>query len=256
MFFVVSKLLAFIITPLFWIMLILLWAILTKSQVRRKRLLILGFILMYVLSNRFLFNEVIRKWEGPVTEKPESSTYDVGIVLGGFASFDTIRNRLQLNESGDRIWQAVYLYKTGKVKKLLISGGSGSILHRKVTEADRVYEFLVRTGIPQKHLLMETNSRNTRENAVESARLLNVSQPDAKCLLITSAFHMKRSMGCYQKVHLDVTPYKTDFMSEQRKWDPDILLLPDPESLIGWNKLIREIIGLYAYKIAGYINFK
>jgi hypothetical protein len=64
---------------------------------------------------------------------------------------------------------------------------------------------------------------------------------------------MKRSMGCYKKVHLDITPYKADYMSKVRVWDPDVLLLPKPESLFGWNKLIREIVGYYSYKIAGYI---
>jgi uncharacterized SAM-binding protein YcdF (DUF218 family) len=198
-----------------------------------------------------LFNEVIHKWEGPASEINES--YDIGIVLGGFAGYDTITHRLQLSESGDRIWQAIYLYKTGKVKKLLISGGSGSLLHREDTEADKVYEFLIKTGIPKKDLMMEAKSRNTRENAVESARLINAGYPDAQCLLITSAFHMKRAMGCFQRVHLEVTPYNTDILWEPRKWDPDILLMPAPESLMHWNKLIREIVGWYAYKMAGYV---
>ncbi len=254
MFFIFSKILSFVIAPLFWILLIFLWAIVTKSQTKRKRLLIFGFILAYIFSNAFLSDEFARKWEGARTENNKiAGTYDVGIVLGGFASYDTLSNTLKLNESGDRIWQALYLYKTGKIKKILISGGSGSILHRKVTEGDRVFNYLAEIDIPKSDLMMEAVSRNTRENAVESAKLINKELPDAKCLLITSAFHMKRAMGCYNKVHLNVTPYKTDFMSEQRVWDPDKLLVPSTEALNGWSKLIREIVGYYTYKLAGYI---
>jgi uncharacterized SAM-binding protein YcdF (DUF218 family) len=254
MFFFISKILAFLITPMFWIMGLLLWAILTKSQTRKKWLMIISFCLGWLLSNSFILNEVLLKWEGPVAKNSEiTESYDIGIVLGGFSSFDTISNRYQLQESGDRLWQALYLYKTGKIKKILISGGSGSILHKKITEADKARDVLIEMGIPSKDLLIETNSRNTRENATESAKLINAVNPDAHCLLITSAFHMKRSMGCYKKVHLDITPYKADYMSKVRVWDPDVLLLPKPESLFGWNKLIREIVGYYSYKIAGYI---
>lgn len=254
MFFILSKILSFLIAPLFWILLILLWAIFTKSQVKRKRLLLFGFILAYILSNAFLADEFARKWEGaPIENDTITANYDVGIVLGGFASYDTLSSTLELNDSGDRIWQTLYLYKTGKIKKILISGGSGSVLHKKRTEGDRVYNFLVEVGIPKSDLMMEAKSRNTRENAVESAKVINTSIPDAKCLLITSAFHMKRAMGCYNKVHLDVTPYKTDFMTEQRVWDPDKLLVPSTEALNDWTRLIREIVGYYTYKVAGYI---
>jgi uncharacterized SAM-binding protein YcdF (DUF218 family) len=210
--------------------------------------------MLYFFSNKFLFNETVRKWEGPKTESISTlGTFDIGIVLGGFSSYDSITRRYQLNESGDRIWQALYLYKTGKVKKLLITGGSGSILHKTETEADKAAQYLLKMGVFEKDLIIETNSRNTRENAVESAKIINSVHPDARCLLITSAFHMKRSMGCFTKVHLDVTPYKTDFISKRRNWDPDNLLLPKPESLMGWEKIIKEFVGIYAYKLAGYM---
>jgi uncharacterized SAM-binding protein YcdF (DUF218 family) len=254
MFFVISKILAFLVNPLFWVTVLLLWAIFIKSQVKRKRLLVFVVIVFFLLSNKFLFDEAARKWEGSMPVGTQvSSVYDVGIVLGGFASYDTLSHNLKLSESGDRIWQTISLYKAGTIKKILISGGTGSLLHRKVTEADHVYDYLLAIGIPRKDLLMESNSRNTRENAVESARLLNENIPDARCLLITSAFHMKRSLGCFRKVHLDVTPYRTDFLAERRKWDPDKLLIPSAASLKDWHTLIREIVGYYTYKIAGYI---
>lgn len=254
MFFIISKVLAFVLSPFLWIMGLLLWALFTKKQNRRKFLLVAMFCLTYLLSNRFLCEEVYRKWEYPATNPDSiSQAYDLGIVLGGFASFDTTRQMIRFHESSDRLWHAIYLYKTGKVKKLLITGGSGKLLHQKETEADRVYNFLLKIGIPEKDMLIDAKSRNTRENAVETLKLVNKSNPNARCLLITSAFHMRRSIGCFKKVHLDITPFSTDFKAGKRIWDPDNLLLPQPNAIGDWGVLIREYVGYLTYKVAGYI---
>lgn len=254
MFFILSKIFAFLLTPYFWIMAILLWAILTKKQNRRKWLIVAVFCLSYILGNTFLMEETARTWELPATQSDQlKDTFDVGIVLGGYASYDTLVSRIQFHESSDRLWQALNLYKTGKVKKLLLSGGSGSLLHKDDTEANRVYNFLLDLGVKKSDILMEVKSKNTRENAVESAKLIQRYSPDAKCLLITSAFHMRRALGCYKKVHLDVVPYTSDFIAGPRRWDPDKLFIPSAYGLDTWNKIIREIIGFYTYKVMGYL---
>ena len=61
-------------------------------------------------------------------------------------------------------------------------------------------QFLLNLGIPAADILIESESNNTRENAVFTQKLLTQKMPAAKCLLITSAFHMRRSIGCFNKV--------------------------------------------------------
>ncbi|NJK97643.1 MAG: YdcF family protein [Bacteroidales bacterium] len=179
-------------------MTLLLWAILTKKHVRRRWLLIAAFGLSYILGNSFLLNEVIHKWEYPLTREEQiQGTYDVGIVLGGFSAYDTVYNRIKFHQSSDRLWQTFYLYKTGKIKKILISGGSGSLLRKKETEADRVFAFLLKLGVPANDMLMEAKSRNTRENAVESAKLINATQPDSRCILINFGHAYEKSIRLF-----------------------------------------------------------
>ena len=73
------------------------------------------------------------------------------------------------------------------------------------------------------------------------------------CLLITSAFHMRRSLACYRKAGLDIETFSTDFYGLQDKIFLTSILLPSIEGFIIWEKLFKEWTGFVAYKIAGYI---
>jgi uncharacterized SAM-binding protein YcdF (DUF218 family) len=73
------------------------------------------------------------------------------------------------------------------------------------------------------------------------------------CLLITSAFHMRRSLACYRKADLNIEPFTTDFYSHPRYFYPDGLFIPSIDAMMLWHKLFKEWLGLAAYKVAGYI---
>ena len=75
----------------------------------------------------------------------------------------------------------------------------------------------------------------------------------ADCFLITSAFHMRRSLACYRKVGLAIQPFTTDFYAHKPRYTPDAFLIPSVDAIGNWQKLIKEWIGLIAYKMAGYI---
>lgn len=253
MFFLFSKVLFFVLSPLTWLLALTTWALFTKKPKRKRYLLIAILLVAFIFSNRFIINEVLLKWEvHPVTLKP-GEKYDYAIVLGGFSSYDTAVHRINLNNAGDRIWQAVELYEQHKVKKIFISGGSGQLLHLDKTEADKVKDALLSFNIPAKNIEMEMTSRNTHENAVNTSTYLTKHYPEATCLLVTSAMHMKRAMGCFKKVKLNVVPYAANQVSEPRKFDFDILFFPDPDAMSHWQYLIKEIIGYFFYSIAGYI---
>jgi len=96
-------------------------------------------------------------------------------------------------------------------------------------------------------------SRNTHENAVNTATWLKNHHPGARCLLITSACHMRRALGCFKKERVNITPYITNKISGPRKFDFDILLLPQGSALYNWEPLIKEMVGYLVYKLVGYI---
>ncbi len=253
MFFILSKLLASLITPIVWVIILLIAASFSKKVSRRRKLIVSGIIVLYFFSNQFICNEACRVWEYPFIKLNNDVTYDYAIVLGGYSTFDTEFSRLKFIDAADRFVQSYQLYQQGRVKKLFLTGGSGSVLYQNETEADKVKDFLISLKVPEQDIIMEKASRNTHENALFTAEWLKKNDPGVRCLLITSAAHMSRALGCYKREGVNVTPYTTDRMTDPRKYDPDKLFIPNARSLTRWDSIIKEIVGNVAYKVVGYI---
>lgn len=252
MFFIFSKLLAFLITPLVWIIALFIYAMVTKNDVRRKKSLrwSLGFLLFF--TNPFLFDEVTRVWEIEATPYEKLEVHDVGIVLGGMSSYDPTLSRVQFYRGVDRLLQAVELYKMGKIKKIIFTGGSGSILHPDMKEGNYINRFIVLMGVPLKDFWIESESQNTHENALFTKALLEEKKEKGSLLLITSGFHMRRSLGCFETVGLTVEPYSTDRYSGPRRFEFDHMFIPNSSTINDWNNLIHEMVGYLTYWFAGY----
>lgn len=196
----------------------------------------------------------MRAWEIHGIKDKDLKTHDVAIVLGGMSEFDNDLDRLSIRRGGDRIWQAITLYQQGKVKKLLISGASGYVFDRGLKEAEQMKKDLVKWGIPEEDILTEEKSINTYENALYSAEVLQ-QHPELKSfVLVTSASHMRRSIGCFEKQGLHCTPYSTDqYTGKKRFYFWDQYFIPNMETMIEWKKLIKEWVGYIAYDLKGYI---
>jgi uncharacterized SAM-binding protein YcdF (DUF218 family) len=253
MFFLLSKVLLIFLSPFFWIFILLLLALFSKKANRKRNYLIFGVLIFFLFSNSFLLSEVVRWWEVPPTKLQMVSKCDYAIVLGGFSQYDTVYHKMKLSEAGDRIWQTLQLYHQKKVSKIFVSGGSGKLMTQGETEADKVKGYLMTLGIPDKDVVIDPTSRNTHENALNTADWLKKHDPEAKCLLVTSAWHMRRALGCYKKAGLKVTAYSADWKAEPRKYDFDHLLLPQPNVLVDWNSTIKELTGYLTYRLMGYL---
>jgi uncharacterized SAM-binding protein YcdF (DUF218 family) len=253
MFFILSKILFFLTTPISWIFGLFLWGMLTKKALRKKRMLWSSLILFYFFSNAFITDEFVRAYEErDQTYSELTETYDVAIVLGGFSNYDEQQEMVQFHSATDRLMAGIKLYKTGKAKKLMISSGSGQIMNPDEKEALFIKDYLLAIGIPEQDLIIEGESKNTHENAINSANILNSTYTDGKYLLITSAMHMPRAKRCFKKASLTITPFSVDQQAGPRKYLLDHLFLPDTDSLVRWQKLIKEWLGLITYKIMGY----
>ncbi len=252
MFFLFSKLLVFIINPLIWIVTLFFVSIYSKNEKRRKKSFFwaLGFLLFF--SNSFVFDEFSRAWEVPATKYENLQKFDVGIVLGGMSVYDQDFQRPQFYRGVDRLIQAVELYKLGIIKKIVFTGGSGRILHPDMKEGVYLKRYLLFMGIPEKDFFVESESQNTRENALFTKKLIEEKKVKGPFLLITSAFHMRRSLNCFRVVGLKVTPYSTDRYAGPRKFEFDHLFIPNTSSINDWNTLIHEVVGYITYKIIGY----
>jgi uncharacterized SAM-binding protein YcdF (DUF218 family) len=255
MFFFLSKVLTFLLSPMVWFFTLALWGLKTKDEPRKKKLILASLIVLYVCCNSFIVDELARAWE-PVT--PDyylgSEKYDVAIVLGGIGSIDERQQRIDFTYSSDRLWQTLELYHRGRVKQIMFSGGSGSIRYPDHKEGFYVKKYLTTIHVPDSALIIENESKNTYENAIYSKKILDSLQFKGSVLLVTSAFHMPRAIKCFQKAGFkNLTPYLTNRVSGPRRFDWDHCLLPNPGAMTVLNMLIHEWVGCLVYKMKGYI---
>ncbi|TNE55223.1 MAG: YdcF family protein [Bacteroidetes bacterium] len=256
MFFILSKLFYFLLSPFVWFIIALLFAFFSKKDKRRKiaRYLSLGILIFF--SNAVIFLEVERWWEVPATPLKQVENYDVGIVLGGMFEYNQDVKELSVRRGADRIWQALNLYKMGKIRKILISGGSGYVSDRGLSEGSQLKEVLLRWGIPKEDLLQESISRNTYENAVECKKLLSnkYSNKKQRVLLITSGQHMRRARAIFKKQGLDCATFSTDLYSFQnRNYHFDHYVVPSIKTIAEWTPLIKEWVGYIVYDVMDYL---
>jgi uncharacterized SAM-binding protein YcdF (DUF218 family) len=210
--------------------------------------------MLFFFSNEFILNQAIRIWEIPATPIDNVAQYDIGIVLTGISSQPQApRDRVYLDKGSDRVLHTLQLYRLGKIKKILISGGSGRLFGDTISEASELAKIFLLCGIPSSDILIEDKSVNTRENAILSMKFMEENNIHGKPLLITSAFHMRRASLCFKKAGLNTDTFSTDFYSHKTSFTPAELLFPSEKALSRWTILFHEILGVISYKIVGYI---
>lgn len=252
MFFVLSKLLYFILTPIVWFFAALVWAFFTKNAKKRRRIIGVSAVLLYIFSNSFIIDECLRTYETQTIHIDSiHCTYDYGIVLGGFNTYDMKFDRVNFNKASDRLWQTLLLYKQGKIKKILISGGEAKLITEGYTESETTRDFLLKIGIPNHDIIIENSSKNTYENAKFTAQI--ISKDSTTCLLITSAIHMPRAYAAFSKAGIPCHTFSTDRISGNRKFSIDHCVIPNLQALENWRIFLRELTGYGVYWILCYV---
>jgi uncharacterized SAM-binding protein YcdF (DUF218 family) len=247
MFFILSKILDFLLQPLCWIFLLLGFAYFTRFS---KPLLAITIALLLVMTNGWFVNQCYLAYETPQTtlKKP----YQWCIILGGgmMRSGEGYRT----GETADRFVQPLLLYKKGLVKKLIITGGNVNIKGLKIDdtqESKKVKEVLIAMGVAEKDIYLEENARNTHENATYTKKMLSPFLAE-EMVLVTSAMHMPRAKACYIKEGFKVVVYPADI---KKKDTPSGILdqvIPQERNLSKFAELIREMAGFVIYKLVGF----
>ena len=175
-----------------------------------------------------------------------------GIIVlgGGFESgVNLMRGGYELNAGGDRFVEAAILARRYPSAKVVVSGGSGALILEGETDATTAPRLLAALGVAPERLILEGKSRDTYENAEFTK---SVVQPKAgeTWLLVTSAFHMPRSIGLFRKAGFEVTPWPVDFRT---RGDETIGIARDGpvDSLLVTTFAVREWLGLIAYRLSG-----
>jgi uncharacterized SAM-binding protein YcdF (DUF218 family) len=177
---------------------------------------------------------------------------DAIILLGGAMRQPlSARSGPSLAEAGDRIIAALRIYRAGKAPRILVTGGNLPWQTNAVPEAEHIASLLAELGVPRSDIVLETASRNTRENAVNSAAIVK-EEGWRSALLVTSAFHMHRALAAFATAGVAVTPAPADFRARRPFYDGLLDFLPDAEALSLTTLSVKEWLGLLAYRARGW----
>ncbi len=173
------------------------------------------------------------------------------IVLGGGVDevLSAARGTAELSDSGTRMTGAVALALRFPEAKVVFTGGSASMRDSQTTESETARRLFLSLGLLESRLVFEDKSRNTAENAAYTKVLVD-PKPGDTWILVTSAFHMPRSVGIFRKAGFPVIPYPTDYTSfgNARDFRPSIYAWKGMQES---DRALREWVGLLAYYLTG-----
>ena len=209
----------------------------------------LGFLLtfvFYLFTTPLVGDYLIHSLEEK--HKPPSQVQgDFIIMLGGGATLDTPNVHGLGHLSGfaaNRLLTCAQLYHALHIP-IVVSGGK--VLETTGAEADIGKVILLGLGVPADQIISEDQSLNTTENAKYTKKIMEqhgFSQP----ILVTSAFHMERSILQFKKVGLSVTPYSTDYQTNIHWKFEFYQLWPSAGALLNVSLALKEYAGILAMK--------
>lgn len=255
MFFVLSKLAGFLLNVTHLIaLLVVAGLVLVLLRRRRTGLAAIGFgaailcVGIWTTTGAVLLHPLEERHARP--DPAPAAVAGVIVLGGGFeGGVNLARGGYELNQSGDRFVEAVVLARRYPDARIVVTGGSGSLMLEGEADGDTAPRLLTALGVAPERLVMENRSRNTHENA-QFTRALVEPAPGETWLLVTSAYHMPRAMGLFRKAGFDVTPWPVDYRTAGNE---PIGLARDNafDSLQNLNLALREWTGLAAYRLTG-----
>jgi uncharacterized SAM-binding protein YcdF (DUF218 family) len=200
----------------------------------------LGNLLLYPLESRF------PPWNAA------SGAPDGIIVLGGpiDAELSVEHDTPVVRSAADRLIAGAALARRYPNARFVFTGGSPNLIGNDAREADYAGAIFESLGIAKSRLIMERRSRNTYENAQFTADMVK-PKPGERWLLVTSAFHMPRSISLFRKAGFTVEAYPVDWRVG-RGWSDVLAFTPIANDGLARTDIgLREWMGLVAYRLTG-----
>lgn len=254
MFFEISKIAWFLASPgnLFLILLVVGTVLLWTRRWRTGRCLlgltlIAGVTVATLPIGRWLLAPLESRFPA-IQSLPEQ--VDGIVVLGGMIDpiVSADHGQVALNDAVERLTEGAILARRYPNAKFIFSGGSGNLLRQDLKEADAVSPILELMGLEGRRVIFENQSRNTAENAIFSHRL-GQPAPGETWLLVTSALHMPRAVGCFREAGWSILPYPVDYKftkNERFEWSFNLRT-----GLGTLTDGMHEWLGLIFYRLTG-----
>jgi uncharacterized SAM-binding protein YcdF (DUF218 family) len=257
-FFIASKLFWMLASPINLLLFAALAGVLLcySRYARPGRWLALAAILMLLAAailplRAFLLAPLENRFPQPPADmKPP---YGI-IVLGGAINYavSAARGQTVFDEGGERITQAVILAKRFPDARIVYTSGTNSVLGGSSSEAALARDLMAQMGVAPDRVTLEDKARNTEENARFTAAIVH-PEPWQRWLIVTSAFHMPRAMGVFEKAGFHPIAYPVSFYTDG-KWLDDLGSVFETErNLRTFQLALHEWIGLAVYRATGRI---
>jgi len=262
-FFGLYKFVKYGLYPLTWVVLLIavatLLALFPFSPTRLgwvRKLLLSALLLLVGLSSPLVATPLIgllESWYHPSQLTP-SDHFDAIVVLGGGVDEKgSLRPTTEPSSySRNRTTCGVDLYQQGYATTLVLTGGDARIFGTGPQEAVEMKRWAIRLGVPESATKIDTEARNTYENATGTKRLIG----SASILLVSSASHLPRAVPMFTKQGFRVTPAPCDYASQnlpRENWDniDPFDALPNDTSLQQTREVVSEVAGIVIYWLAG-----
>ncbi len=256
MFYILSKLLDILLSPLSWGLALLALAVPWRRRPtrrwRRKRVLgAVGLGILLLSSMMPISNALVRSVEGAARPTYRADVvYDAVLLLGGVVDEDATARSGQpaYNDNIERLLVTFDLLRTNKARVAIISGAA--LDRPELGEAVVLGRQLEQWGIAKERIIIEDRARNTRENALFTKEIV-LARGFERVLMVTSAFHMVRATECFVAVGLPVDTLAVDYRAHDtggRAGD----WLPRAHALAVTTAIAREVAGRAIYRIRGY----
>lgn len=237
---------------------ILLLSLLPRFAAKRRKMALMILAIFYLTGHSVLINELCLLWEpAPLVVSDTTQLVPaskVCVILGGYSGFDHTRNRVGFTEASERLFYPLQNILNHRIDTVILTGGSASIVMKKYYESNHIAKYLKGYGVNGNRIFIDAKSRNTYENAVETKKILNALKITEPVLLVTSAFHMRRSMGCYDKAGVKYIAYPVHYLGNAtRDYNLEAWLIPSTGAMSTFQTLLREVVGMISYKITGKI---
>jgi uncharacterized SAM-binding protein YcdF (DUF218 family) len=171
--------------------------------------LVVLFLSLFTTAGPYFLQTLEERFARP---SPPPAEVACIIVLGG--AFENVviasRGGIEFNQAADRFIEAVRLAKAYPAARILVSGGDGSISGAYEGDARASQGFFDAFGIAADRVIREEASRTTFENAAYTRDLLAANRLQ-RCALVTSAYHMPRSVGLFRANGIEVVPWPADY---------------------------------------------
>jgi uncharacterized SAM-binding protein YcdF (DUF218 family) len=254
MLFILSKTVAIVFLPsnfLFAIGVVGLLLLATRWRRAGQRLVIASLVLLALAAFLPIGGVLTHALEArfPPWDSAHGAPDGIVVLGGGISPFlSRAYGETQLNASAERVTAIPKLARAYPNARIVFSGGDASLLQDKGREADYLYPLLDAFGVPRERVMIENRARNTYENAVLTKELVK-PKPGERWLLVTSAEHMPRAVGCFQKAGFPIEAYPVDWRTR-----PRMSLLPNSRFAAGLadlDRAVHEWTGLVVYWLAG-----